>query len=160
MFEPYLIRLPSPWSFRVIQYVGPRRPTDDVDDWPTDVPISVRVPADWSTVLGAGFRGRVEYSRFFNRPTGIDTDTRLRLRLDLVDGAATVSLNNEPLGAACWPDFPRHFDITGRLQTRNELRIGVELLEAEQSATTSNRPPGRAASDAGGLVGEVHLEIG
>ena len=160
MSQPHLIRLSSPWQFRVVSHVGPRTASDDADLWPTDEPIRVQVPADWSAILGTSFRGGVEYSRFFHQPTGIDTDTRIQLRLELVDGVATVSLNDELLGTACWPDFPKRFDITGRLRNRNELRIGVELLEADQGAIATDRPPGRTTSNAGGLVGEVLLEIG
>ena len=151
MPSPHQIRLRGPWNLRVVSQFATQSAV------PCG-PVEVRVPSNWSEALGPGFRGTVEYSRHFNCPTGISDTTPLSICLEMIDGRASLSLNHRQLGTWCWPDFPKRFDITGQLLPRNELVIRIEL--PDESVAAIQRPPGRKSSDAGGLVGEVRLEIG
>jgi hypothetical protein len=80
----------------------------------------------------------------------------VQLCFDLIDGRAEAGLNGQPLGVVCWPEMPGRFDITEWLANRNELEVTVSLLE---TPAPTPRPPHRGQSDAGGLLGEVKLEI-
>jgi hypothetical protein len=120
-------------------------------------PQSADVPGDWSSLVPAEFRGTLQFTRFFNRPTGIDASVEVHLCFALVDGHAEVALNGESLGIACWPDCPQRFNITHLLENRNELVVRLSLLDTPRPTP---RPPSRGADSPGGLIGEVQLEIG
>ena len=134
MNEPHIIRLRGPWQRQIIE--GTELP-----------PKKITMPSGWAEDVGADFAGTIEYQRFFNRPTGIDNTTSLRLRFKQVIGQATVSLNSELLSTeSSEQDQPNHLscDLTGKLYKRNDLRVRIVSAGAAD----------------GGLVGEVQLEIG
>jgi hypothetical protein len=84
------------------------------------------------------------------------------LVVEAADAFASVTLNSMPLGTRRWPDFPARFDIRRLLQPRNELAIDaidVELPRIEHHGAPLPRPPGRESAAAGGLIGDVYLEI-
>lgn len=118
---------------------------------------TVQMPSGWVNDLGADFCGQVEYRRNFNKPTGINQQTRIHLALDEVVGHGEVMLNGQLLGVICWPDRNMRFEITGRIAHRNELVVAIRALSHAEIA--AHVPPGQPLPE-GGLVGEVRLEIG
>jgi beta-galactosidase/beta-glucuronidase len=140
--ETHRIRLRGPWRFRVLSEQPARSGR-------------VALPCDWSTSLGADFRGRVAYTRRFQRPTGLSPGQRVELVLDGVDAFGSVSLNGSGLLEIPPGGAPARVDIAPLLTDRNELVVEVELPSADEAVV---RPPGREHSP-GGLYGEVRLEI-
>ena len=116
------------------------------------------MPSDWSQSLGADFRGRVRFTRFFHRPTGLDGRQRIELVVHQVDAFGSVSLNGRFLGEIRIDAGPARFDISHQLESRNELTIEVELPDVTDGSAALVRSPGREGQP-GGLVGEVGLEI-
>lgn len=117
----------------------------------------VTMPCDWSESLGADFRGRVRFTRHFNRPTGLDSNTRVYLAIDEVDAVAEVQLNGNSLGRMRGIDGTWRSEITAILETRNRLEIVVDLPFVSDASAPLPRP--RDARLAGGVTGEVRLEI-
>ena len=117
------------------------------------------IPADWGASLGADFRGRVEFRRRFNKPTGLENGERVFLVVARVDAFGRLSLNGA--GAVIIPpggDETR-LEISGILRPHNELVIEVELPRLTDKSAPLPRAAGRQ-SQPGGLIGEVRLEIG
>ena len=85
------------------------------------------------------------YTRFFNRPTGLEPDSSVLLRLDRWQGELTlISLNDKHLVTNERPSqSPLEINITSNLAQRNELCIVL---------TTQNDAEGR-------LTGQVELAI-
>jgi beta-galactosidase/beta-glucuronidase len=115
------------------------------------------MPADWGEALGSEFRGRVEYRRRFGCPTGIGEGQRVWLVCDGADAWAALSLNGQPLGDVEGPATPSEFDVTVRLQERNEIAATVECPRRTADGQYVER--GERASLPGGLIGETRLEI-
>lgn len=145
MNSPHIIRLRGPWQRRVLS--GKNR-----GDLTT-----VQVPSSWVDDLGADFCGEVEYSRFFNRPTGIDKATSIGLVFQEIVGDGIILLNGTKLDETKWPDYPHRVDLADKLEGRNELLVRVTTILAEEMRS---RDPSSNDVAASGLVGEVHLEIG
>ncbi|MEX0677321.1 MAG: hypothetical protein WD063_09610 [Pirellulales bacterium] len=152
----HVIRLRGPWELEpLVRYVdaggGHREETADLPHGG-----KTRVPGDWAELLGADFLGRVRYTRRFNCPTNLDAHQRVWLVLEGVDHDAELLLNNQPLGPmrGC---AAKRFDITPLLISHNELWIDVSLAA---DAFHDAEARGERAGHAGGLVGEVRLEIG
>jgi hypothetical protein len=97
------------------------------------------MPCHWADAGLAGFAGRVRFVRRFGYPGRIDDYERVWLTFAGVEGMAQVSLNGRGLSPL---NGPGEFDVTGLLRARNELVVEVE-----------------AATDRGGLWGEVALEV-
>jgi hypothetical protein len=116
------------------------------------------MPADWGESLGTGFRGRVEYSRCFNRPTGLEPGQRVDLVLEGLDAFGSVALNGQRLGDIDAGAAAVRIDISSLLADRNHLVVEVELPSADDSGNSPQRPAGREHLP-GGLYGEVRLEI-
>lgn len=158
MDPTHTIRLRGPWECEPLaRFVkstsGACR--EAVDDLPAGG--KTQVPGDWAKVLGADFVGRARYRRRFNCPTNLDPCEHVWLVFDRFDHEAAVVLNGQPLGKFAGPDGPQHLDITPVLLAHNELTVDVSL-PAEAFDDASAR--GDRAGQAGGLVGEVRLEIG
>jgi hypothetical protein len=100
------------------------------------------MPGDWSASLGRDFYGRVEFTRYFNRPTGLEPSLSVWIVVESVVSHGSVVLNDAPLGSA--GDESAEFDVTQLLAERNCLRIEVESTDRMRC---------------GGIVGEVRLEI-
>jgi hypothetical protein len=123
-----------------------------------DLPPSARVtmPADWSATLGPDFLGRVQYSRKFNKPTGLYLGERVFLVVEPQRSEASVTWKGDPLGFVCPGGPAGRFDITERLEDYNEVVIMVDHPVLQQMRSTVGDP---TQLPPGGLVGEVRLEI-
>src|SRR6478672_8410250 len=123
MAQPHVIRLRGPWTCEPIadSSTGEHSSAEHAQ--------AARNKADgpdWTTLLGASFRGRVRFTRPFNCPTNIGPDERVRLACDGADARATVTLNGE-LVLALDGSVARSCDITDALKTHNVLVAEVEL---------------------------------
>ena len=116
-----------------------------------------QVPGDWGETLGASFRGRVLFERGFGHPTELVAGDRVELVIGRVDAWARVVLNEVELATIDAGHVDARFEIAGYLRNRNELRIEVELPRLTAQSPPLPRP-GREDL-AGGIVGEVRLEI-
>lgn len=66
--------------------------------------------------------GRTRYRRVFQKPTGLDEPERVWLVIDGA-GPGTVAFNGQPLGEIAPAGRLTFFDITPRLQVRNEIEL-------------------------------------
>jgi hypothetical protein len=164
---PHTIRLRGPWEYQPLaRYVplasGALGPTNN------DLPPggAMELPADWGEALSPEFQGEVRFVRRFNRPTGLDTASRVWLVIEDVDFHASVVLNGRDLGGvlasgaqntADLPRCPVRFDITPDLALQNVLSITVKCPQLGPMGAPLPRP-GRTARP-GGLIGLVRLEI-
>lgn len=153
----HTIRLRGPWQLEpVFRYV--QRADGGVERSTESLPSATRmhVPADWSAALGDGFLGRVRYVRTFHAPPGLQFDERVWLVIEPQRSLARIVMLDETLGVVAADGSPRQFDITHRLSPENRLEIFVD-----HPATTDGEPIASlpASLPAGGLVGEVRLEI-
>jgi hypothetical protein len=102
-------------------------------------PGQMTIPATLRAGGFVGASGRVSFYRRFGRPTNLEAGDRLSLDFNEVCGAAEVWLNGEVLGPL---QLAGSFDVTGRLNERNQLEVIVECN-----------------SDECGIVGDVTLVI-
>ncbi len=154
----HIIRLRGPWQYQPLaRTIRMADGSSQNESGNLPPPGRAKMPADWGESLGADFRGRVLYTRTFNRPTGLDEGQRVDLVVEQVDAFGVVSLNGQPLGEVGLSDTAPRFDITALLQPHNELRIEVELPRLTADSAPLVRP-GRENLP-GGLIGEVRLEI-
>ena len=114
------------------------------------------MPADWSTVYGSDFRGRVCYRRTFQMPTGLDEGQRVWLAVEPPLSIGIVSLGGEMLGTIRHSGPAGRYDVTCRLQEHNYLEIIVEHPPLDDRLSQNDDDTARLP---GGLVGEVRLEI-
>jgi beta-galactosidase/beta-glucuronidase len=156
--SPHVIRLRGPWDYEPLQRLelaadGAVQTADE----PLPAPGRITIPADWGQTLGTDFRGRVRFVRRFGQPTNLGASERVWLVCEGVDLRGEASLNGRPLGELQgWRTVAR-FDVTTQLELRNELAIVVELPplgDRTEHALRCDR-----AGRAGGLIGEVRLEI-
>src|SRR5438045_7321055 len=131
---PHRIRLRGPWTCEPLFRFNP-----DGQRSTADLPSAFRM-----TMPGRlpDFRGGVRFIRPFGYPVRIDDFERVWLTFAGVEGAATVTLNDQPLGTFDTATGPAEFEITSLLRPRNLLSVAVESPEPN-----------------GGLWGEVALEI-
>jgi hypothetical protein len=156
MSEPHVIRLRGPWEMEPLARFavdGGGSISEATDGLPGGA--RVAVPCDWEAVLGPGFLGRVRYARRFNCPTNLGPAQRVWLVLEGVDPAGEVTLNGQPLGVAGFLTATR-LNLTPWLRPHNILWVDVEMTAAAHADDRAR--PGRAGL-AGGLIGEVRLEI-
>lgn len=153
------IRLRGPWTCEPLAWTQ-LLPNGEMLDVARPLPAAgtLVLPADWSSIVGVDFRGRVKFTRRFGRPTGLDAHTSVFLVVDAVDQRATIELNGERLGEKSADQPPWRREISERLLPGNKLVIVVELPATTESSPPLPRP-GRSSSDPGGLIGEVRLEI-
>lgn len=143
MSKLHLIRLHGPWEARVIE-------GGDAAASASNDRQRVKIPSDWKDWLGPQFRGRVSYQRNFRKPTNLVPAQKVWLVVEAVDYRANVSLNQLPLGEFVQAKGLR-VEISEAILPLNRLEIVVELPpDAERRDRTSL---------AGGLIGEVRLEI-
>ena len=89
-------------------------------------PLRVDVPDDGDVVPS----NWAEYTRNFNRPTGLDDSTRVSLRIESWSGTLnSISFNHEALAIG---NSPLLIDITRKLRPHNQLRI--RIANNDQSA--------------------------
>jgi hypothetical protein len=114
------------------------------------------MPADWSDPLGNEFLGRVRYTRTFQKPTGLERGDKVWLLVEPPRSLGIVQLVSRELGTVRWGGAGGRFDITPLLADRNTLEIIVD----HPALDAANRPSSDSSlRSAGGLVGEVRLEI-
>jgi hypothetical protein len=107
--------------------------------------------------LGDSFLGTVRYLRRFHSPTNLDLGERVWLVCEAIDPRGTATLNEQPIFAGQNPAGPWSQDITPLLRARNRLAIDIERTPADEATESSRRAERRGR--AGGLPGEVRLEI-
>jgi len=147
----HTIRLRGPWQLEpILRYVPQADGTvlSVTDDLPSEA--RATMPADWSASFGGDFVGRVRYHRNFQKPTGLDAGERVFLVVEPPRSRGMVNFFDQPLGEVLHDASPGRFDITDHLQDHNRLDIIVEHPSAGREGE---------ASQAGGLIGEVRLEI-
>lgn len=162
---PHCIRLRGPWDYQpLVRFLpesgGRSQPT--TDRLPPGG--TIHLPADWGDVLGVDFRGTVEFTRTFHKPTGLSPTSHVWLLVDEVDWHAVVTLNGRLLGelvasgesAAEGNYCPARFDITADLLPLNRLAIKVTAPRLCEGVPIDR--PGREGQP-GGLIGLVRLEI-
>jgi hypothetical protein len=153
----HTIRLRGPWQLEplegYIHRVGGHY-ASSTEDLPA--PARATMPADWSEWCGRDFLGRVRYRRTFQKPTGLDNGERVWLVIEPPRSHGTVLLGDESLGELRWGEPAARYDITERLEDHNRLEIIVAhpALDAAGMADDDS-----GTTTAGGLVGEVRLEI-
>ncbi len=81
------------------------------------------MPCDWGALLGPNFRGRVRFTRKFNRPTNLGPNERVRLVFAGLAGTTSLQLNGELLELA-----EGGAEIAARLAPSNVIVLEVELL--------------------------------
>jgi hypothetical protein len=158
MDAPHTIRLRGPWELRPLaRTVLLPDGTTVAEPLPLPDGGSQQIPSDWSASLGADFRGRVRYVRWFHRPTNLTSEDRVVLRVVQVDAWGEVALNESPLGEIAVGQTDWQCDVTGRLLPRNQLCLEVELPRLAENSPAL--PRGGRDGLPGGLIGEVALQI-
>jgi beta-galactosidase/beta-glucuronidase len=115
-----------------------------VGERPLPLPGKVKMPCDWSELLGNDFQGTVLFRRIFHTPTGLDLGEQVWLAFDAVRSTAKIVLNGQPIGEFSTSDCPARYNITAIL-TDDANRLEVRLTHLGEQP--------------GGLVGDVRLEI-
>lgn len=161
--QPHRIRLRGPWEVEWVSRSDgvagrkrQRRPGTSADrklvrgheDSGPATPETARVemPAEWRELFGSQ-GGRVRFRRRFNKPTNLETAQRVFLVLGGVGGTGEVRLNARELGQITGEHPTLRFEITGLLQTRNDLVVELTFH------------PDENPDKQGGLWGLVALEI-
>ncbi|HVU90348.1 MAG TPA: hypothetical protein VHD36_23665 [Pirellulales bacterium] len=158
MAYPHVIRLRGPWECdRAIAQMALSDGTltesaRDVSEF-----ARLKAPADWAETLGPEFRGRVSYTRRFNRPTNLEPHDRVWLMAEGVDARGNVTIDSRHLGAIDGYALAAEWDVTHLLQASSVLSVDIELPPTGAGQPPPVRP-GRELL-AGGLIGEVRLEI-
>jgi hypothetical protein len=133
---PHRIRLRGPWQCEPLA----RTPKDA--NIPLPAPLTMTMPCRWRDGGLPGFAGKVRFRRRFGYPGRIDDYERVWLTFGDITGVAEIQLNGELLGKVDNHAKTTEFDVTQALRARNELVADLE-----------------AANDAGGLWGEIALEV-
>jgi hypothetical protein len=110
--SPHTIRLRGPWEYRILE------PAKNVDRHQGRIDIS-NLESLQSAI------GRIELVRRFNKPTGLE-GARVELVIGPCAHAIAVDLNDESLSVIKGSDELR-YDITAQLQSRNILRIVIDI---------------------------------
>lgn len=133
------IRLQGPW-----QVLPPRASSLPAGDSPSDIR-TVQLPATWRELFGE-VSGIAIFQRRFNRPTNLQADDQVLIRLPERCGLVrTCLLNGNSLRESAGD--PHVFDATPQLQEFNQLELQIEFtLSGEEM-------------EVGGLWRPVLLEI-
>jgi hypothetical protein len=131
MSYPHRIRLRGPWQLEPLSRLGPGESLPAA--------LTMRMPGRLSDAGLHDFRGPMRFRRRFGYPGRIDSNERVWLTFEGVEGQAMAELNGQKLGDLTGTG---EFDVTRLLQARNALTV-----EMECDAPTC------------GLWGEVALEV-
>lgn len=101
---------------------------------------------------------RYLFKRRFGCPTNLEPTEKVFLVCELNEPLEKISLNENSIGEKIATAEIFRFDITARLQSRNELVIEVERGE-ENSPTITTSTQRIHWETVGSLVGIVRLEI-
>lgn len=155
---PHVIRLRGPWQYTVVarSVLLPDGSSTEVE---TDLPPpgKLDMPADWDQSPGRDFHGRVNYSRSFGAPTGLEAGDRVELVVERVNASGQVWFNGVPLGEIPAGANTSRFDVRRLLKPRNQLV--VQVCRPKQSPSDLALPQAESGDSPGGLLGEVRLEI-
>jgi hypothetical protein len=155
----HTIRLHGPWQAKLIRkdFETPDITSAGINP---GARTKLKIPSDWGDWLGTDFRGLVEFDRAFGMPTGLAANQEIWLVIEQVDYRAKIWLNQNvdaqangkaPLGELQLGQSPFRQSIRHLMQARNRLHLEIELpVDAER---------GERRKCAGGLIGEVRLEI-
>ncbi len=108
--------------------------------------IRLRNPWQWGEDAAPGVR----ISRWFNRPTGLESNTRVVLAIEGGSALCAVVLNGNQLENSQPSGDTRRYDIGNRLEPRNLLELVFDALE----------PADRDTLGTALATGSVRLEIG
>jgi hypothetical protein len=133
---PHRIRLRGPWQCEPLARLS------NEADAPIPPPLSMTMPCRWRDGGLPGFAGKIRFRRNFGYPGRIDDYERVWLTFAGIEGSAKIQLNGHALGELDKSSQDVEFDVTALLGARNELAVDV-----------------KATDDAGGLWGEVALEV-
>ena len=150
------IRLRGPWQYTPLATTRWTRACQS-EETGTEVPCpgTMNIPCDWSNALGQDFQGKVLFQRHFHKPTGLQDEDNVRIRIEQVNALADVFLNHEAIGTVKAEDGSTFFDIEDKLEHRNLLEIIVDFpLVDDQSGQLVT------IQDLSGVItGEIQLEI-
>jgi hypothetical protein len=104
----------------------------------------IRLRKPWASERTAA---AVCWRRRFGRPTGVATADRLWIVVEHLPQAGSVELNGTLLGPLRGGASCGRFEVTGRLEARNELLLRLQT-PGDASPPFSDTPPG-----------EIFLEI-
>jgi hypothetical protein len=140
---PHRIRLRGPWECEPLRRLC-FHPDGGVEavDGPVPAACRMTMPCCWSEGGLPDFTGRVRLRRRFGAPRRVDPHEHLWLTFAGADRLAEVWLNGQFLGRHEGADEPFEFEVTSRLEERNELTVELE-----------------GSAESGGLHGDVALEI-
>ena len=158
MRDVHTIRLRGPWQIEPIaRYValGDGQFKASVENLPPAT--KDKMPADWSAALGSDFRGRVRYTRRFHEPAGLEELEEVWLAVAPQCSRATIALNGHSLGEVLRGEAVARSEITALLRDTNVLEIIVDHPRLDATGKTMESC---LTERAGGLTGEVWLEIG
>ena len=114
MTETHSIRLLGPWLCQI----------DDSQ------PRRIRMPARFQDVGELGLAQELICRRRFGCPTCLDPHERIFLVIEGTALAGTVSLNGEVLGSVRPSARLSQFEVTSRLNERNEMAIAFPASDA------------------------------
>jgi hypothetical protein len=103
------------------------------------------MPQDWRSLFGET-AGVARFSRWFNCPTNLDPDERVRVSFAGLRGTGHISMNGVSLKQVTTNDQSPTVEITAALQPRNRLEVELRFDPA-------------ASSSPGGLFGEIAIQI-
>jgi hypothetical protein len=153
----HTIRLRGPWQLEPIaRFVAEPDGGCEIEMDNLPPPARATMPADWSEPFGPEFLGRVRYTRTFQKPTGLERGDIVWLVVEPPRSLGIVQLAGCKLGSVRWGEAGGRFDITPLLADRNTLEIIVDHPALDESGRMSGDS---SLQSAGGLVGEVRLEI-
>jgi hypothetical protein len=104
--------------------------------------IRLRKPWDAEVIAEA-----VCWRRRFGRPTGLGAADRLWIVVENLPLAGSIELNGALLGAIGGAAASGRFEVTGRLDARNELLLRLQI------------PGGASLPSSGNPPGEISIEI-
>ena len=144
MTDFHSIRLHGPWNAEVIECFNSAPGEFESEH-------RIKIPSDWGDWLGPDFRGRVAFQRTFHLPTNLQPEQPVWLVVEEIDYRGSVFLNDGPIGTLQLGEVPLRVEIRQQLLESNRLRIEIELA--------GDHERGDRAALAGGLIGDVRLEI-
>ena len=123
----------------------------------TDVPApgTIKVPGNWDSVVGSQFRGKVLLQRYFHKPTGLEENDVVQIRIEGINALAEVFVNHEAYGSLTVDREGCVFDVSDSLELRNLLELVVDFPMLDEHSAELNTLPDAG----GGILGEVQLEI-
>ena len=147
MCVPHRIRLRGPWQCLPLSR-NTRLADGTLQEERTDLPSPIRLtlPTRAFTPFGDDFCGTVCLQRTFNRPTGLELETRVYLVLHFGKRRGLLCLNDEPLGTIQPTADDQRFLLESGLLSHNRLQIELQLDNHQDGVL-------------GDLVGEIFLEI-